>query len=92
MIAQFRHKGLEKFFVSGSTRGLAGPHAKKLRALLAALATAHSPSEMAIVGTHLHPLKGEFKGFWAVNVSGNWRLIFRFEGDNATDVDLVDYH
>jgi proteic killer suppression protein len=47
---------------------------------------------MNIAGYRLHPLVGELKGFWAVSVSGNWRLVFRFEGENATDVDLVDYH
>ncbi|HMD86969.1 MAG TPA: type II toxin-antitoxin system RelE/ParE family toxin [Terriglobia bacterium] len=66
--------------------------AKRLRRLLASLATATSPMNMNIAGYQLHPLMGERKGEWAVSVSGNWRLVFRFEGENATDVDLVDYH
>jgi proteic killer suppression protein len=66
--------------------------AKRLRRLLASLATATSPLNMNIAGYQLHPLWGERKGEWAVSVSGNWRLVFRFDGEYATDVDLVDYH
>jgi len=89
---RFRHKGLDLFFTTGSTRGITAQHAKRLRVLLGILATAKSPAEMAVVGSRLHPLKGDLKGFWAVSVSGNWRLIFRFDGEHAVDVDLVDYH
>jgi proteic killer suppression protein len=92
MIVRFRHKGLERFFASGDARGIAAQQAKKLKILLGVLATAKLPSDMNIVGTRLHPLKGDLKGFWSVNVSGNWRLVFRFDGENATDVDLMDYH
>jgi len=92
MIIRFRHKGLERLFASGDTRGVNTQQAKRLRRLLASLATATSPMNMNIAGYQLHPLMGERKGEWAVSVSGNWRLVFRFEGENATDVDLVDYH
>ncbi len=78
--------------MSSNTRGIDAQQAKRLKVLLGVLATAQSPFDMGIIGTRLHPLKGDLKGFWAVNVSGNWRLIFRFEGENATDVDLIDYH
>jgi proteic killer suppression protein len=67
-------------------------HVPRLRRLLASLSTATSPLNMNIAGYQLHPLAGERKGEWAVSVSGNWRLVFRFDGENATDVDLVDYH
>jgi addiction module HigA family antidote len=66
--------------------------AKRLRRLLAALSTATSPLNMNIAGYQLHLLAGKRKGEWAVSVSGNWRLVFSFDGENATDVDLVDYH
>jgi proteic killer suppression protein len=92
MIIRFRHKGLERLFALGDTRGVSAHQAKRLRRLLASLATATSPLNMNIAGYQLHPLVGERKGEWAVSVSGNWRLVFRFEGENATDVDLVDYH
>lgn len=92
MIIRFRHKGLENLFLSGSTRGIDARPGRKLKAFLGALATAKTPQEMNLIGARLHPLKGDLKGFWAVSVSGNWRLIFRFDGDHATDVDLIDYH
>ena len=92
MIIRFRHKGLERLFASGDTRGMTAQQAKRLRRLLASLSTATSPLNMNIAGYQLHPLVGERKGEWAVSVSGNWRLVFRFDGENATDVDLVDYH
>ncbi|MGB6429073.1 MAG: type II toxin-antitoxin system RelE/ParE family toxin [Candidatus Acidiferrales bacterium] len=92
MILRFRHKGLERLFASGDTRGVNPQHAKRLRRLLASLSTATIPLNMNIAGYQLHPLAGERKGEWAVSVSGNWRLVFRFDGENATDVDLVDYH
>jgi proteic killer suppression protein len=92
MILRFRHKGLQRLFASGDTRGVNAQHAKRLRRLLAALSTATSPLNMNIAGFQLHPLAGERTGEWAVSVSGNWRLVFRFDGDNVTDVDLVDYH
>ena len=92
MIIRFRHKGLERLFASGDTRGVVAQQAKRLRRLLASLSTATSPLNMNIAGYQLHPLLGERKGQWAVSVSGNWRLVFRFDGENATDVDLVDYH
>ena len=92
MIIRFRHKGLERLFASGDTRGVSAQQAKRLRRLLASLSTATSPLNMNIAGYRLHRLSGEREGQWAVSVSGNWRLVFRFDGENATDVDLVDYH
>jgi proteic killer suppression protein len=92
MIIQFGHKGLERLFASGDTRGVNAQQIKRLRRLLASLSTATSPQNMNFAGYQLHRLVGERKGEWAVSVSGNWRLVFRFDGENATDVDLVDYH
>jgi toxin HigB-1 len=92
MIKHFRHKGLERLFASGDTRGVNAQHAKRLRRMLLALHTATSPQNMDIAGYRLHQLKGDLRGMWAVSVSGNWRLVFRFEGEHAMDVDLVDYH
>ena len=60
--------------------------------MLIALNESTVPQDMGLPGWRLHPLTGERRGFWAVSVTGNWRLIFRFEGENATDVDLIDYH
>ncbi len=87
-----RHKGPERFFRDGDTRGLDARHVARLRLQLGALDRATAPEGMNLPGWRLHPLKGERKGQWAVSVSGNWRLVFEFEDGHATDVDLVDYH
>ncbi len=92
MIISFAHKGLERFFLSGSKTGIRPEHSKRLRLLLGCLNAAGEPRDMALPGLRLHELKGRLAGFWAVAVSGNWRLVFRFEGQNVCAVDYVDYH
>lgn len=92
MIQSFRHKGLKQFYETGSKAGIVTDHAKRLRVLLARLDAASKPEDMDLPGAHLHALSGKWRGYWAVNVSGNWRLIFRFEGAEAHDVDYLDYH
>ena len=64
----------------------------KIARILARLDEVEGPGNMDLPGFRLHPLKGDLKGFWAVSVSGNWRIVFRFEGGDAYDVDLLDYH
>lgn len=92
MIRSFRHKGLERFFLEGSKAGIQAAHASKLRLQLGRLDAASGPNDMNLPGWRLHPLKGAMKGLWAVAVSGNWRLVFAFEGKDAVLVDYVDYH
>lgn len=92
MIRTFKHKGLQIFFLSGLSAKIQSNHIKKLRLILAKLNTVTHVLDMNFPGSELHQLKGERKGFWAVNVSGNWRVVFRFENENAYDVDYVDYH
>ena len=92
MIRDFRHRGLEKFFRTGSKRGIQPKHAAKLRVQLFALDNAKKPGDMNAPGWKLHPLAGEFKDHWAVWVSGNWRLTFRFESGDVILVDYQDYH
>ena len=92
MIRSFRHKGLERFFRSGSKAGIQAKHADKLRRQLGRLDASQSPKDMDIPGWKLHPLKNDLSGHWSVSVSGNWRLIFMFEGTDAVLVDYVDYH
>jgi toxin HigB-1 len=92
MIRRFRHKGVERFFRSGDTSKINAQHAARLRRLLTTLNRSVGPAGMSLPGYRLHRLKGERAGQWAVSVSGNWRLVFEFEGDDATNVDLVDYH
>jgi proteic killer suppression protein len=92
VILKIRHKGLEKLYEDGSAAKVNPDHADKLRRILARLEASSSPDDMNLPGYRLHKLKGEYEGFWSVRVSGNWRVIFRFEGEHATDVDYVDYH
>lgn len=92
MIRNFRHKGLAKLYASADKKGLSTELVPKLERILARLDIAATPEAMNLPGWRLHALKGELKGLWSVSVSGNWRIIFRFEGSNVADVDLVDYH
>jgi proteic killer suppression protein len=92
MIRRFRHRGLERFFRSGDLTGISTQQANRLRRLLTSLNTSTGPSGMNLPGYRLHRLRGEREGQWAVSVSGNWRLVFEFEDEEATNVDLVDYH
>lgn len=92
MIQSFRHKGLRKFFESGSAAGIQPRHAKRLRMQLTALDTAQSIEDMNIPGFRLHPLKGEERGRWSVWVNGNWRLTFEFKEGHAYILDYEDYH
>ena len=92
MIQSFRHKGLRRFYETGNKAGIQAAHQKKLRMQLAALDTAQTVDDMDIPGFRLHPLKGKQKGFWAISVSGNWRVTFRFQEGNVYDVHYEDYH
>ena len=92
MIISFKHKGLEQFYLKGTTRGIQAKHQKKLRLQLSALDTAQVIEDMNLPGYRLHPLKGERKGLWAISVNGNWRLTFRFENGNVTILNYEDYH
>ena len=92
VISSFRHRGLEKFFRTGSKAGIQPKHAARLRLQLFALDNAKTPSDMNAPGWRLHALAGSLAGHWAVNVSGNWRLTFKFEDEDALQVDYQDYH
>ena len=88
----FRHKGLCKFYESGSTAGIQAGHAKRLRMQLIALDTAGTIADMDIPGFSLHPLKGKMRGRWAISVSGNWRLTFELHDGNVHVLDYEDDH
>lgn len=92
MIKNFRHKGLEAFYSKGSKAGIQSKHAERLRLVLARLDAACEPRDMNLPGLRLHKLTGRFNGFWAVDISGNWRVIFRFGKKDIIDVDYLDYH
>lgn len=92
MIIGFRHKGLETFYRTGSTRGIQAAHASKLKRILALLDVAKGPQDMNVPGYKLHPLKGDLAEHWSVWVNGNWRVTFRFTDAGAELVDYQDYH
>ncbi|MBF0107936.1 MAG: type II toxin-antitoxin system RelE/ParE family toxin [Magnetococcales bacterium] len=92
MIIHFRHKGLKLFFETGSKRKIKPEHEGKLRLILARLEASHQPEDMSLPGLKLHQLGGNLDSHWSVWVSGNWRVTFRFQENDAVDVDYLDYH
>jgi len=92
MVRSIRHKGLKRLYEEDDPRGVVAEHAAKLRDILARLDAAGTVTDMDLPGFRLHRLKGALKGFWAVTVRANRRVIFRFADGDALDVDYVDYH
>jgi proteic killer suppression protein len=92
MIRSFRHRGLKALYDRRTARRVPPEHLEKLRDIPALLDRSRRPDDMNLPGLRLHPLKGDLKGHWAVWVSGNWRVTFRFEEGSVEDVDYVDYH
>lgn len=92
MIKSFEHKGLKAFFEKGSKAGIQPHHASRLARQLARLDLAKGPEDMNLPGWRCHALEGGLRGHFAVTVNGNWRLTFRFEGEDAVLVDYQDYH
>lgn len=92
MIQSFRHKGLKRLFEKGEAKGIRADQLEKIENILFVLSRARKPEDVDLPGFHLHPLKGDMKGLWAVTVRANWRVTFRFEEGEACDVDLLDYH
>lgn len=92
MIRRFRHRGLKRLYEDDDGRGLNPQHVERARRILTYLDHASGPQEMDVPGWRLHPLKGDAVGLWSVTVSANWRIVFRFEGGDAVDVDYLDYH
>jgi proteic killer suppression protein len=91
MIRSFRHKGLKRLHQDDDPRGMIAEHAEKLCDILARLDAAGTTADMDLPGFRLHALKGKLRGFWAVTVRANWRVIFRFADRDAFDVDYLDY-
>jgi proteic killer suppression protein len=88
----FKHRGLKRFYEHGTTRGLNADYVPKIGRILLILDASEDVNALNLPGFRLHPLKGDLKGFWSISVSGNWRIIFRFEEGDAYDVKLIDYH
>lgn len=92
MIKSIRHKGLKKLFEAGEAGGVRADQVDRIEEILFILSVAETVQAFSLRSFRLHPLKGTLKGFWSVTVRANWRIIFRFEGGDCYDVDLVDYH
>lgn len=92
MIRSFRHKGLERYFTRSERKGIDAKQEPRIRRILDRLDAATKPEDMNLPGYRFHGLKGDRKGTFAVAVSGNWRITFRFESGDAVDVNLEDYH
>ena len=92
MIESFRHKGLKRLFEEDDRSKLAPDVIDKIRLILSALEEAGSINDLNQPSFRLHRLKGDFEGYWSVTVRANWRIVFQFKGDKASNVDLVDYH
>lgn len=92
MIKSFKHKGLEKFYKTGSLQGIQAIHSKRLSFILNYLDEAEKIDDIDIPSFKLHKLKGNMKDLWSVTVQANWRVTFEFENGNVYIVDYQDYH
>jgi toxin HigB-1 len=92
MIRSFKHKGLKRLYESEDRSGLRGDLVETVERVLTILDSATTPQALNMPRYRLHPLKGDLKGLWSVTVRANWRIVFRFEGTDALDVELIDYH
>ena len=92
MIRSFKHRGLKRLYERDDRSGIRADLLETISRILTLLDSADAPQAMNVPGYRLHPLKGDLKGFWSVTVRANWRIIFSFEGEDAFDVELIDYH
>ena len=92
MIVSFQHKGLESFFSKGSYKAIPAQYSSRIERMLDRLDASVVPEDMDLPGFKFHELKGKRKGIYAVSISGNWRITFKFDGEGAFDINLEDYH
>ena len=92
VIRRFRHRGLKRLYERGDVSQIRPDLLPRVQDILGRLDVAEAPEDLDMPGYRLHRLRGDLKAFWSVTVSRNWRLIFRFEGSDATDIDFIDYH
>jgi toxin HigB-1 len=92
VIRTIKHRGLKRLHERGDRRGIRPDLADTVQEILTVLDAAESPAALDLPGYRLHRLKGDLKGLWSVTVRSNWRIIFRFEGPDSFDVELIDYH
>ena len=92
MVRSFKHRGLKRLYERGDQSGIRPDLVDTVQEIVTVLEGAATPQALNLPGYRLHPLKGDLQGFWSVTVRANWRIVFRFEGTDAFDVELIDYH
>ena len=92
MIRRFQHRGLKLLYDKDDRRGVSAEHVEKTARVLAWLDAVTRPEQLSLPGFGLHRLEGDLKGYWSIAVRDDWRIIFRFDTGNISDVDLVEYH
>ena len=92
MIVGFRSRRLQRLYERGDRRRIPPDHLERIEDILALLDVATGPRDINRPGLRLHQLSGNLAGFWSLTVSGNWRIIFRFDDGDVVDVDYLDYH
>ena len=92
VIRSFKHRGLKRLYERGDRSGVRPDLVETVERILTVLDSATTPQGLDLPRYRLHPLKGDLKGLWSVTVRANWRIVFRFEGEDAFDVELIDYH
>jgi proteic killer suppression protein len=92
MVRSFKHRGLKRLYERGDRSGIRPDLVDTVQEILTVLDSATTPQELDLPGYRLHPLKGDLRGFWSVTVRANWRIVFRFIGVDAFDIELIDYH
>lgn len=92
MIRSFKHQGLKRLYERGDRSGIRPDLLDTVERILTVLDSATTPQALDLPRYRLHQLKGDLKGFWSVTVRANWRIVFRFEGEDAFDVEMMDYH
>src|ERR1700679_598212 len=92
MVRSFKHRGLKRLYERGDRSGIRPDLVDTVQEILTVLDSATTPQELDLPGYRLHPLKGDLRGFWSVTVRANWRIVFRFIGVDAFDMELIDYH
>lgn len=92
MIRSIKHRGLKRLIEHDDRSGLGADVLPRIMDVVANLNIARNPTELALPGYRFHALKGQYKGFWSIRITGNLRLVFRMDSGDAFDLDLVDYH
>ena len=92
MIKTWHRKGLKQFFETGNKAGIVAAHERKIKIILQRLSAAIKPEDMNTPGMQFHKLSGNYAGFYSVSINGNWRIIFKFNNQNAEEVNYIDYH